>query len=52
MLLAAALAGKNVLFANAIDVVNYLQGAVATHSLPAALRQYTKPDLVILDEFG
>jgi DNA replication protein DnaC len=49
---AAALAGSHVLFANAIDVVNRLQSAVATHSLPAALRQYTKPDLLILDELG
>jgi DNA replication protein DnaC len=49
---AAALAGKNVLFANAIDVVNRLQTAVVTHSLPAALRQYTNPDLLILDELG
>jgi len=36
----------------AIDAVNRLQSAVATHSLPAALRQYTKPDLLILDELG
>lgn len=49
---AAALAGKNVLFANAIDVVNRLQGALATHNLPSALRQYTNPDLLILDELG
>jgi DNA replication protein DnaC len=49
---AAALAGKNVLFANAIDVVNRLQSALASHSLPAALRQYTNPDLLILDELG
>lgn len=49
---AATLAGKNVLFANAVDVVNRLQSAVITHSLPAALRQYSKPDLLILDELG
>lgn len=49
---AAALGGRHVLFANAIDVVNRLQSAVATHSLPAALRAYTKPDLLILDELG
>ena len=49
---AAALAGSHVLFANAIDVVNRLQSAVATHTLPAALRTYTKPDLLILDELG
>ena len=49
---AAALAGKNVLFANAIDVVNRLQGALATHSMPSALRQYNNPDLLILDELG
>ena len=49
---AAALAGSNVLFANAIDVVYRLQSAVATSTLPAALRHYTKPDLLILDELG
>ena len=49
---AAAIAGKSVLFANAIDVVNKLQGAMATHSLPAALRQHTTPSLLILDELG
>lgn len=49
---AAALAGSHVLFANAIDVVNRLHTAVATHTLPAALRHYTKPDLLILDELG
>lgn len=49
---AAALAGKNVLFANTIEVVHRLQAAVATHSLPTALRQYNKPELLILDELG
>lgn len=49
---AAALAGHTVLFANAIDVVNRLQSAVSTHNLPVALRQYTKPELLILDELG
>jgi DNA replication protein DnaC len=49
---AAAIAGKSVLFANAIDVVNKLQGAMATHNLPAALRLYTSPSLLILDELG
>jgi DNA replication protein DnaC len=49
---AAALAGKSVLFANSIDVVNRLQSAVCTHTLPAALRQYTAPELLILDELG
>jgi DNA replication protein DnaC len=49
---AAALAGRNVLFANTIEVVHRLQAAVATHNLPAALRQYTKPELLILDELG
>lgn len=49
---AAALAGKSVLFANSIDVVNRLQNALASHSLPAALRQYAAPQLLILDELG
>jgi DNA replication protein DnaC len=49
---AAALAGRSVLFANTIEVVHRLQAAVATHSLPTALRQYTKPELLILDELG
>lgn len=49
---AAALAGKSVLFANAIDVVNRLQSALCAHNLPAALRQYTSPQLLILDELG
>lgn len=49
---AAALAGRSVLFANTIDVVNRLQSAVASHNLPSALRQYTSPELLILDELG
>jgi len=48
----AALAGKNVLFANTIEVVHRLQSAHATHDLPSALRLYSKPDLLILDELG
>lgn len=48
----AALNGKNVLFANTIDVVHRLQNAVATHNLPETLRVYSKPDLLILDELG
>lgn len=49
---AAALAGKHVLFANAIDVVHCLQQALLAHRLPAVLRNYTKPDLLVLDELG
>ncbi len=48
----AALAGHSVLFANAIDVVNKLHAAAATHSLPTALRTYAKPEILILDELG
>jgi DNA replication protein DnaC len=49
---AAALAGHRVLFANTIEVVNCLQSAVMTHTLPQTLRTYLKPQLLVLDELG
>jgi DNA replication protein DnaC len=44
--------GINVLFANAIDVVNTLSAAQLKGTLKAELRRYTNPSLLILDEVG
>jgi len=41
-----------VLFAKAMDVVNYLMAADADHSLYKKLDYYRKPQLLILDELG
>ncbi len=40
------------LFASAIDVINTLAGAKNAGHLKAALKKYTKPALLILDELG
>ena len=40
------------LFASAIDVINTLAAAKSAGRLKAALKQYTKPALLILDELG
>jgi DNA replication protein DnaC len=42
----------NVLFANAIDVVNTLNAARTNGTLKRELRKYTSPALLILDEVG
>lgn len=49
---AACQQGINVLFANAIDVVNTLSAAQPKGTLKAELRRYTTPALLILDEVG
>jgi DNA replication protein DnaC len=41
-----------VLFVTAVEVINTLLAAQATHSLPEALRRYRCPRLLILDELG
>jgi DNA replication protein DnaC len=49
---AACLKGYSVLFASAIDVINTLAAARSSGRLKQALRPYTKPALLILDELG
>ena len=49
---AACQQGMNVLFANAIDVINTLSEAQTKGSLKSELRKYTSPALLILDEVG
>jgi DNA replication protein DnaC len=49
---AACLKGYSVLFASAIDVINTLAAARSAGRLKQALRPYTKPALLILDELG
>ena len=49
---AACQQGMNVLFANAIDVVNTLSAAQLKGTLKTELRRYTTPSLVVLDEVG
>lgn len=49
---AACLKGHAVLFASAIDVINTLAAARSAGRLKQALKQYTKPALLILDELG
>ena len=48
----ACLAGHTVLFTTAIDIVNTLAAAQATHRLKAELRKYLSPSLVVVDEPG
>jgi DNA replication protein DnaC len=49
---AACQQGMNVLFANAIDVINTLSEAQNKGSLKSELRKYTTPSLLVLDEVG
>lgn len=49
---AACLEGHSVLFAGAIQVINDLQEAQKTGALKRALKQYLRPELLILDEVG
>jgi len=49
---AACQQGHNVLFANAIDVINTLHNAQTRGNLKTELRKYTVPSLLILDEVG
>lgn len=48
----ACLKGYSVLFASAIDVINTLAAARSAGRLKQALKPYTKPALLILDELG
>ena len=48
----ACLKGYTVLFATAVDVINTLAAAQAAGVLKKALKKYTKPALLILDELG
>jgi DNA replication protein DnaC len=41
-----------VLFVTAVEVINTLLAAQATHTLPEALKRYLRPHLLILDELG
>jgi DNA replication protein DnaC len=49
---AACQRGYNVLFANAIDVINTLSAAQRKGTLKAEMRKYLTPALLILDEVG
>ena len=49
---AACLEGYTVLFATAIDVINTLSAAQAAETMKQALKKYTRPSLLILDELG
>jgi DNA replication protein DnaC len=49
---AACQAGHTVLFTTAIDAINTLLAAQATHRLDAELKKYINPALLILDEVG
>jgi DNA replication protein DnaC len=49
---AACQQGMNVLFANAIDVVNTLSASQLKGTLKTELRRYTTPSLLVLDEVG
>jgi DNA replication protein DnaC len=49
---AACLAGVRTLFTTAVEMINHLSASVADYSLQKALRFYTTPRLLILDEVG
>lgn len=49
---AACLAGYSTLFVSAIDMVNRLLAAQATHRLDAELKKYLAPAILYLDEVG
>lgn len=46
------LAGHTVFFTTAIDIVNGLAAAQATHRLKAELRKYLSPSIVVINELG
>ena len=48
----AAQAGVRTYFTKAVDMVNHLTAAQADHSIRKAMRLYTKPALLIIDELG
>jgi DNA replication protein DnaC len=49
---AACQAGPRVRFATAIDIINGLSAAQKAGRLDKELRQYTRPELLIIDELG
>jgi DNA replication protein DnaC len=49
---AACLEGLPVLFSTAIDVINTLSAAQAAGTMKQALKKFTRPSLLILDELG
>jgi DNA replication protein DnaC len=50
--LAACYAGIRVRFATAIDIINGLSAAQNAGRLAKELKQYTRPDLLVIDELG
>jgi DNA replication protein DnaC len=48
----AALAGVKTCFTKTVDMVNHLTAAQADHSLHKAMKLYTHPTLLIIDELG
>lgn len=48
----ACLKGYKVLFTTAIDIVNTLSAAQASGRMKEALKKYTQPALVVMDELG
>jgi len=50
--LAACQAGHRVRFATAIDIVNSLSAAQKVGALVKKLKEYTRPELLIIDELG
>jgi DNA replication protein DnaC len=50
--LAACYAGIRVRFATAIDIINSLSAAQNAGRLAKELKQYTRPDLLVIDEVG
>ena len=48
----AALAGVKTYFTKAIDMVNHLTAAQSDHTIHKAMKLYTKPALLIIDELG
>lgn len=49
---AACLQDVSTLFASAVDIVNTLSAAQATHNLPRTLKNYVSPRLLVIDELG
>ncbi len=49
---AACQAGHSVLFTTAVDAINTLVAAQASHRLAPELKRYVTPELLILDEVG
>jgi len=48
----ACLAGITVRFVTAVDAINMLSAAQASGRFPVALKQFLKPQLIVLDELG